>query len=114
MEADAEAYVTEKKADAEIKLAMAKGDIDWDIAAIKGADSSWKDEYLTIVFTIPLILCFVPIDSIQESVALGFQTLQTSVPQWYYVALGSIIGASFGLRGVAKFFQNKVAKKPPV
>ena len=36
------------------------GEIDWDVEAVKGSKESWKDEYLTILFSIPLLLCFLP------------------------------------------------------
>ena len=45
--AEAEASVMEKKA---------TGEIDWDITQAKASEGSWKDEWLTVVFTLPLIL----------------------------------------------------------
>jgi len=32
----------------------------WDTIAQANAGNSWKDEWLTILFSIPLILCFIP------------------------------------------------------
>ena len=63
--------VEEKKAQAQTKVAKAQaeavvmqkkatGEIDWDLEMAKGSQSSWKDEWLTILFSIPLILAFVP------------------------------------------------------
>ena len=40
--AEAEASVMEKKA---------TGEIDWDITQAKASEGSWKDEWLTVVFT---------------------------------------------------------------
>lgn len=108
MDADAEAYVIKAKAEAEHKMLQAKGEIDWDIEAVKRTDTSWKDEWLTLIFTVPLIMGFVP--PLQEYVALGFQTLATTVPLWYYGILGTIVAASFGLRATAKFMQREGTK----
>ena len=32
----------------------ATGEIDWDLEAIKGSQNSWKDEWLVILFSIPM------------------------------------------------------------
>ena len=48
------------EAETEIVKQQIKGEIDWDVEAIKGSKESWKDEYLTILFSIPLLLCFLP------------------------------------------------------
>ena len=45
--AEAEAIVMQKKA---------TGEIDWDIEMAKSSGESWKDEWLTIIFTAPLVL----------------------------------------------------------
>ena len=50
--------VAVQKANAEIKVKQATGEIDWDIEAIKATQNSWKDEWITLLFSIPLILAF--------------------------------------------------------
>ena len=100
------------KADTSVKLAMAKaeakvlerkatGELDWDIVQAKGAGSSWKDEWLVILFSIPLILAFIP--GAEHIVANGFSQLE-AMPTWYQYSLGVIVAASFGMRSAAKFF----------
>ena len=91
---NAEAIVYEKKATAEI---------DWDLEAIKGSQNSWKDEWLTILFSIPMILAFVP--GMEGVVQQGFAQLET-MPQWYQVSLGCIVAASFGIRSATKIFRK--------
>ena len=93
--AQAEAVVMQKKA---------KGEIDWDLEMAKGSQSSWKDEWLTILFSIPLILAFVP--GMEEVVANGFAQLN-AMPEWYQYSLGVIVAASFGVRSATKFFGKK-------
>jgi len=70
----------------------------------KGSQSSWKDEWLVILFSIPLILAFIP--GMEEVVANGFQQLE-QMPEWYQYSLGVIVAASFGVRSATKFFGKK-------
>ena len=110
-----EGKVEEKKAQSASKVAKAQaeavvmqkkatGEIDWDLEMAKGSQSSWKDEWLTILFSIPLILAFVP--GMEEIVANGFRQLQ-EMPEWYQYSLGVIVAASFGVRSATKFFGKK-------
>ena len=94
-EAEAKAVIMEKKV---------TGEIDWDIEMAKSSDGSWKDEWLTILFSIPLILAFIP--GMEEVVKNGFAQLQ-SMPEWYQYSLGVIVAASFGVRSATKFFGKK-------
>ena len=43
-----------KLTEAEIKKKQLTGEIDWDLAAIQATQNSWKDEWLTILFSVPL------------------------------------------------------------
>ena len=92
---NAEAIVYEKKATA---------DIDWDLEAIKASNNSWKDEWLVILFSVPLILAFIP--GMEDVVKHGFEQLQ-DMPEWYQYSLGVIVAASFGIRSATKFFGKK-------
>ena len=89
------------EAETEIVKQQIKGEIDWDVEAIKGSKESWKDEYLTILFSIPLLLCFLPFTV--EYVERGFAALAMT-PDWYKYTLGVIVSASFGIKGASKFF----------
>ena len=93
--AQAEAIVMQKKA---------TGEIDWDLEMAKGSQTSWKDEWLTILFSIPLILAFIP--GMEDLVRNGFQQLE-QMPEWYQYSLGVIVAASFGVRSATKFFGKK-------
>ena len=107
--------VAEKKAQSATKVAKAQaeavvmqkkatGEIDWDLEMAKGSQSSWKDEWLTILFSIPLILAFIP--GMEDLVRNGFQQLE-QMPEWYQYSLGVIVAASFGVRSATKFFGKK-------
>jgi len=102
--AETGAKVAKAKAEAVIMEKKATGEIDWDLEMAKGSTTSWKDEWLTILFSIPLILAFVP--GMEEVVANGFAQLQ-QMPEWYQYSLGVIVAASFGVRSATKFFGKK-------
>ena len=82
----------------------ATGEIDWDLEMARGSQSSWKDEWLVILFSIPLILSFIP--GMEGVVANGFAQLD-QMPEWYQYSLGVIVAASFGVRSATKFFGKK-------
>ena len=102
--AKAATNVAKAKAEAVIMEKKATGEIDWDLEMAKGSHSSWKDEWLVILFSIPLILAFIP--GMEGIVANGFQQLE-QMPQWYQYSLGVIVAASFGTRAATKFFGKK-------
>ena len=92
------------EAETEIVKQQIKGEVDWDLEAIKGSKDSWKDECLTILFSIPLLLCFLPFSV--EYVERGFAALAMT-PDWYKYTLGVIVSASFGIKCATKFFGKK-------
>jgi|TARA_R100000479_G_scaffold172176_1_gene116498 hypothetical protein len=102
--AETGAKVARAKAEATIMEKKATGELDWDLEMAKGSQSSWKDEWLVILFSVPLILAFIP--GMEGVVANGFQQLET-MPQWYQYSLGVIVAASFGVRSATKFFGKK-------
>lgn len=72
-------------------------EISWDIEMAKGSQSSWKDEWLVLVFSIPLIGCFIP--GASDWVLTGFAVLEET-PDWYTYTLSVIVAATFGVRSV--------------
>ena len=99
--ANNEVKVATAKAKAAVLKRQATGEIEWDIEAIKGSKNSWKDEWLTILFSIPLSLAFIP--GMEAVVTNGFDQL-SRMPEWYQYSLGVIVAASFGVRSAAKVF----------
>ena len=95
--AKANANVARANAAAAIMEKKATGEIDWDIEMARASSSSWKDEWLVILFSIPLILAFIP--GMEDVVRNGFEQLN-KMPEWYQYALSVIIAASFGVRSV--------------
>lgn len=85
------------KAEAQAKVIVksAESDANWEAIMAKHSGQSWKDEWLTILFSIPLILVFFP--PLVDDVQAGFEALET-MPAWYQYTLSIIVAASFGVR----------------
>ena len=102
--AQAKTRVAKAEAEAVVMQKKATGEIDWDLKMADASASSWKDEWLVILFSIPLILAFIP--GMEDIVSRGFQQLE-QMPEWYQYSLGVIVAASFGVRSATKFFGKK-------
>lgn len=102
--AQAKTRVAKAEAEAIVMQKKATGEIDWDLEMAKGSANSWKDEWLTILFSIPLILAFIP--GMEDVVKNGFAQLE-AMPEWYQYSVGVIVAASFGVRSATKFFGKK-------
>jgi len=110
-----EKYAEHKKLKAEqgIEIDKAKirriqklddADSNWDKIMAEGSKDSWKDEYWTIVLSIPAILAFIP--AMADDVLAGFIVLD-AMPDWYKAALGVAIGAAFGFRKLSSMMGKK-------
>jgi len=93
------------EAEATVMVSAATSTADWERIMAKGSQDSWKDEWLTILFSIPLILAFCG-DFGRITVAAGFSALEI-MPDWYQYTLGVIVSASFAVRSATKFFGGK-------
>ena len=88
----------------EKELEVIKNLASWDEIQAKGSQTSWKDEYLTIVLSIPLIMCFIP--SLAPYVGQGFEVLKET-PEWYQYLVGVVVAASFGIKKVTDVINTK-------
>lgn len=77
---------------------------DYDIEAVRGMASSWKDEFLTITFTLILLANFTPV--IQDYVLVGWEYLEKA-PEWFTYSYVGMVAASFGSRWL---IQNRFVK----
>ena len=96
--------ITKAKTEAnidKIKTGQA-ADIAWEVTSLD--QSGWKDEYWTIVLSIPMIMCFIP--GLVEYVVQGFEALQKT-PEWYRYAIGIAISSAFGVKTFANFMKLK-------
>jgi hypothetical protein len=84
-----------------------KADIAWENLSI--TNSGWKDEWFTIILSIPAVLCFLPVIggvNFQQIVRDGFSVLK-ECPDWYNWMLGIAVGSAFGYRRIADFMGRK-------
>jgi len=103
--AESKLKLTEAETKSKILLSKETSVADWERIMAQGSQTSWKDEWLTILFSIPLVLVFLG-DTGRDIVANGFSALET-MPDWYQYTLGVIVAASFGVRSATKFFGKK-------
>lgn len=103
----------EQKAKHELKMAklqaktqhvylMDKTRAAWNIKAMENA--GWRDEYLTIVLSIPLIAAFVP--PLVPYVQQGFEALGQT-PEWYRIAISAMIGSAYGYKKLTNWMIRK-------
>ncbi len=101
----AKTKIAKAEAEAEIMKVAATSEANWEKIMAQGSVNSWKDEWLTVLFSIPLILAFCG-DWGREIVANGFAALE-AMPEYYQYTLGVIVSASFAVRSATKFFGKK-------
>jgi hypothetical protein len=102
--------VSKAKAEAEAKVLTTRAEsvADWDRIQATNSATSWKDEYLTLLFSIPLIMAFIP--GMEIYVQAGFIVLD-SMPEWYTYAISVIVAASFGVNRAIGFMKAKKSMK---
>lgn len=70
-------------------------DMQWEMEMAKQAASSWKDEYVLLLVSIPAVLCFFPRGA--PYVREGFKAI-AEMPNWYQLVFVSVLLATFGIR----------------
>jgi hypothetical protein len=75
---------------------------DWNINAQN--NSGWRDEAVTILLSIPLLLCFIPGGDVY--VVRGFQALEQT-PLWFQGAIMLMIASAFGYQAYARVMGNR-------
>jgi len=90
--------ITAAKQEGELKIISQASDnlASWELLHAKGSQSSWKDEFWTLIFAIPLVLGFTGTWGVDITTA-GFIALD-NMPDWYQYTLVTMVLASFGIR----------------
>lgn len=100
--------IQEAKVKTAQKIAVADGE--YDLKALEVSENSWKDEWWTVVLSLPLIMLgygvFAGDMEIVDRVSQMF-IIMSDLPEWYQYALYGAIGGSFGLKGLVKFLNKK-------
>ena len=93
----AKAKLKQTKVESATKIEEKKVDHEahWETTHAKGSMTSWKDEFWTIIWSIPVIMCFIPGGVVYAKA--GFAAL-AEMPEWYTYTLVTIVLASFGIR----------------
>ena len=95
----------EKQAKHEAKMKVIQNDGDWESKMADASANSWKDEFWTIVLSVPIFMIGYSIvvgdSEIVNRVEDGFVAL-SGLPEWYQMLLFIAISSSFGIKGVSK------------
>lgn len=94
----------EKQAKHEAKMEVIKQGGNWEETMAASSKDSWKDEWFTVIISIPLILVFYGAmfePGIISKVEEAFLALE-KLPEWYQYLLFLAFSASFGIRGADK------------
>lgn len=75
---------------------------EWSMAQIK--NSGWKDEYVLVLLSLPLILVFCPWT--QLYVIEGFHALDET-PEWYRWLIVTIMAAVYGIKPAVNIWRKK-------
>lgn len=90
-----------------------KNDGNWEDIQARNSGTSWKDEWWTVVLSIPLLAVGVAVAiddmTIVDRVHAAFATLGT-LPDWYQYLLFVAICASFGIKGVNSLMEMRKEK----
>lgn len=99
-ELEGQIAVTKAKTEAQVEYTRTQqaAEINWDLKSIE--NSGWKDEWFTLLLSIPMVMCFVPGGA--EYVAAGFKALDESTPDWYQVAFLVAVGSAFGVKKLSE------------
>jgi len=102
--------VEEAKIKKDIKLEALKNEGAWEQIMAEGTHTSFKDEFFTILLSVPIILVgyAVAMDEMEIIARLhdAFIALE-ALPDWYSYLLFIAVSASFGMRSVDKLMNLK-------
>jgi len=99
---NSEAKLATTKAKAAVMEKVAAGELEWNQAMAEASNKSWKDEWLTILVSIPLVLAFT---GHEEVVMKGFTALE-AMPDFYKTAVGVVFAASFGIQSIKNMMKK--------
>ena len=89
---------------------MAKGEIEFQKTAQAAQDNSWKDEFVLVVVSLPILVLayavFFGDTAMKEKLDLFFNYFNT-LPQWYQWLLIGIFGAIYGLKPMTGMIGKK-------
>ena len=100
----------EKQAKHKAKMATIANDADWESKMADASANSWKDEFWTIVLSVPIFMVGKAIAANDTGVILrvelAFEAL-SNLPEWYQYLLFIAISSSFGVRGAKSLMKMR-------
>jgi len=100
----------EKQAKHQAKMSVIQNDANWETKMADASKDSWKDEFWTLVLSVPIFMVGYAIAandiSVIDRVAAAFVALE-ELPEWYQYLLFIAISSSFGIRGVSKIMDMR-------
>jgi len=100
----------EKKAIQQRKINAIQNDADWEAKMADATKNSWKDEFFSVILSLPLIAVAYSVamdnPAVIERLNAAFDTLNT-LPEWYQYLLFIAVSASFGLKSADKIMGLK-------
>lgn len=100
-----ERKATEQQAKAQRALDVQVSSDNYDTAALNNMKFTWKDEYLLIVITFPIILAWF--DAERANAWIDFVS---QLPLWYQLLIAGMVASTYGLRWWFTKEQTKVYK----
>ena len=89
---------------------MASGEIEYQQVIRKSQDNGWKDEFVLILISLPILLLIWSVFSddplIKEKIDIFFEQF-AALPMWYQMLFVGVVGSIFGLKGVDIFKNNQ-------
>lgn len=106
-EAKLQAELARITAEQELAAYKVKADLEWDLAWAGQAQSSWKDEYVLAIWSVPLLVAMPALvhKPWMDHILATIDTLQKIDPNiltWYMTGWGIIFSATFGMKAAGQ------------
>ena len=89
---------------------MANGEIEYQQVVRQSNDKGWKDEFVLILISLPILLLIWSVFSddpmIKEKIDVFFVQFG-QLPMWYQMLFVGVVGSIYGLKGVDIFKNNQ-------
>lgn len=81
---------------------MARGEIEYKTKVLESNDNGWKDEFVLILVSLPILLLVWSVFSDDPDIKLKldmFFQYFNELPMWFQILFVSVVGAIYGIKG---------------